>query len=713
MMSRKLIPLSIIVLVVIIPIFPAQGVEVLTKPISRPLPTLPEPVRPGDPLRVEITANMPLDISASLVSIFENVPLTLSDGPTEEGALWVLIFKVPDIRPDLYDLHINFTGKSYVQEHSVWVLEEWPESLVLSQISDIHQPYGGENFTHYIYEQNLLDPDLIFVTGDIVDVETIARAWDNLHGTMKYSNIPIYLEPGNHDYTNSAQFYKQYGGKTNYTVTIGDFFIVALDSHGGGYVRMEEIAWANKVLSENPDKVKIVCFHHPLFSGEYEEDLGTIKGGEITGNWQNVEELEDIMYFTWSQNMENAREILKVIQENDVNVILSGHVHRDLIYHLNEKHWFITTTTIGAGTSQYRGYRLLTIGTDGSITLDEYASTDIYNPPNSIPLEKIKYLYKQDNDGTSTEVSAIVWNDLEMTLNDVRLEYIVDNSIDPSSYTITPTPNSQEIKSATDGHHFIVYYDIPQQTTFTSTIYTEQDTTDPEITLHLPENYDEGISVLGAITATDVGWGVETVTASYSIDGSTWTDIPLTLSPIISPTEWTISFQEDYYEFTLPGEGEITVNVEVTDFAGNTATKQQTVSPTVPKPEPEPANIVYNSISASPSTAEIDEEITVTITLENKGDLSGTETVELKIDDELLDSETITIDGGATETVTFTITRDKAGTFTLQSGDKTTAITILEPEPEPEPIGGIPIPAIYVVLGIIAATYLISKGKII
>ena len=164
MMYRKLIPLSLIVLVVMMPIFPALGVEVITKPISRPLPTLPEPVRPGDPLRVEITANMPLDVSASLVSMYENVPLTLSSGPTEDGPLWILTFTVPDIQPDLYDLHINFTGKSYVQERSVWLLEEWPESLILSQISDIHQPYGGENFTQYIYEQNLLNPDLIFVT---------------------------------------------------------------------------------------------------------------------------------------------------------------------------------------------------------------------------------------------------------------------------------------------------------------------------------------------------------------------------------------------------------------------------------------------------------------------------------------------------------------------------------------------------------------------
>jgi hypothetical protein len=102
-----------------------------------------------------------------------------------------------------------------------------------------------------------------------------------------------------------------------------------------------------------------------------------------------------------------------------------------------------------------------------------------------------------------------------------------------------------------------------------------------------------------------------------------------------------------------------------------------------PEPEQEPANITYKSVSATPSTAEIGEELTVVITLENTGDLSVTEAVELNIDDEQIDGKTITVDGGTAETVDFTITRDTAGTFTLQAGDKTTTITIIEPEPDP------------------------------
>ncbi|MBD3171333.1 hypothetical protein GF326_02570 [Candidatus Bathyarchaeota archaeon] len=709
MKQRKLVLFTLIITVFLTPIFTAQGIKVITEPISKPLPTLPQSVLQGGTLRVETISNMPQDVSASLVSPYDEADLTLTEGPTDSDGTWILEFTVPMVRPGLYDLYITFTGTEYIQERSVWVMTEWPENLTISQISDIHQPYGGNNFTHYVYEQNLLNPDMIFVTGDIVDVETIRAAWENVQGTMKYSTVPIYFQPGNHDYTNGAQYYKQFGGKTNYTVTLGDFFIVSLNSHGGGYVKLDEIAWADNILSENQDKVKIIAFHHPLFSGEYEVDQGSLKGGEITGSWDNIEELEDIMYFTWSQNMDNAREMLKVIEENDVNIIMSGHVHRDLIYHLNDQHHFITTTTIGGGSGQYRGYRHITVGVDGLVQLDEYGETRKYDPPNSIPLENIKYLYKRSNDGTGTAASAIVKNDLSMTLEDAKLEFIVDKTLDPSAYTFTEEPKYYEVITSSEGHHFITYYDIPPESMFTTTISAEPDTTSPDITIHLPENYDEGTDVFGSISITDDGWGVEKINAEYSIDGSTWTSIPLDLAPKISPTEWIISYAEDYYEFTIPGEGEIELKVDATDFAGNTVSEQSTVYPTVPKPTTNLANITYDSITASSTTAEAGVPITITITLNNTGDKQGNETVELYINDELTDSETVTVEEGATETVSFTIKMDEAGTYNLVAGDKATIITVTEPEQEPS--GGIPVSPVFTVIGLISTVYLLSKRK--
>ena len=80
---------------------------------------------------------------------------------------------------------------------------------------------------------------------------------------MENSEEPIYLILGNYDDTDGDRFYKQYGGKTSFTLTIGDFFIIRLNSQGGGYVTMDQLVWADKVLSEQTDKVKIMAYHPP------------------------------------------------------------------------------------------------------------------------------------------------------------------------------------------------------------------------------------------------------------------------------------------------------------------------------------------------------------------------------------------------------------------------------------------------------------------
>lgn len=649
MKPSRVFLLSITVSILFAPIIGAMAIEEVTTPIARPLPSLPEPVLSEGLLRVEIVEE-PTSISASLVSEYVEASLSLSSGPDQVGSVWVVTFDVPDIRPGLYDLYITYSGEEHVQPRSVWVMDEWPTSLVISHITDIHQPYGGANFTQYIYEQNLLNPDMILVTGDVVDVETIRAAWENLQGTMEYSKVPIYLIPGNHDHTADSKYYQKYGGKNNYTLTIGDFFIVALNSHGGGYVTLEEIAWADKVLEENSDKYKIIAFHHPMFSGEYEEDGGTLTGGEFTGDWQNIEDLEDIMYFTWSQNMDNAREMLRVIEENDVDVILSGHVHRDLIYHMNDEHWFITTTTIGGGSGQYRGYREITVTDDGSISLDDYGTSNMYNPPNSVPLEKIKYLYKQANDGTETAASVIIENDLVMDLDDVQVEFVVDGSLDSSSYTINPEPDTQEIISVEGSHHFILTYDVPAETTFAATIFSEEDTEEPTIDLVLGELLDGSGAVSAIIEVSDSGWGVKNTEISYSLDGQTWNPIPVSLEPEISPTEWKISFSSDLFYTPEYDADEITFKVESVDFAGNTATEE--VTHTVAEPEPEP--------DTEPDTEPEQETDTDT----------GTE-----------------------------------------QGTETEPDTEPETEPEPDTGGGIPFPAAYMLIGVTGATILISLRK--
>ena len=693
--------LVLMTIAVLSPIAYTYALETVSDPVQRPMPSLPEPVIHGGQLPVQVKSSAePDNIEAKIWSKYEESSLTLDSAPILAGDIWTITFSVPGIRPGLYDLNLVYTENeklvNVTQKNSVWVMEDWPEELIISQISDIHQPYGADNFTNYIYEQNLLNPDMILVTGDVVDVETIRSAWENLQATMEMSDVPIFLLPGNHDHTDDAKFYKQYGGLTNYTVTIGDFFIIALNSHGGGYVNLDEIQWAERVLEENSDKVKIMAFHHPLLSSEYEEDQGTVTGGEVSGSWENIEELEELMYFTWSQNMDHAEEILRVIQENEVDMILAGHVHRDMVYILNNAHSFITTTTIGGGTSQYRGYRQITVYNDGTYQLDTYGEENKYNPPNSIPLDQIEYFYKKENDGTQNAVSASIHNNLEMNLEDVELEFIMDSSLDSSAYSFYPEePQSFEVITTQRGHSFITTIDVPRGSTYDLTIAAEEDTTDPEINLHLPQNYDEMTSPNAIIEVTDTGWGVKEVQAFYRSETITsWTPIELLQSPEIGVDEWDLSITTEYYEVPLEGTGEISVRVEAEDYAGNTATAEQTTTPTPETPEytltinSEPVNVEI-LINGNPKNTPYTESLLegpYTIEIQPSTTPDGTDYVFQEwADGETDTSMNITLDEDTTLNIIY-----------VEDVEET-------PPEEEEPQGGIPIPIMYIILGLAAA----------
>ncbi|MFA9496605.1 MAG: metallophosphoesterase, partial [Candidatus Bathyarchaeota archaeon] len=215
---------AILTLVIVFTLLPvgmllAYSAQPINDPITYPLPSLPDPVA-DNILTVMVTAGESASGWEAVISDEVNeytCTLTSSEFSKKE---WTLTFDVPDAEPELYDLALTYNGNTYTQERSVWVLDGAPDSITICQISDIHQPYGWLNFTQFIYEQNLLDPDMILASGDIVDVETIRAAWSNLQGTMENSEEPIYLIPGNHDDTDGNRFYKQYGGKTNFTLII-------------------------------------------------------------------------------------------------------------------------------------------------------------------------------------------------------------------------------------------------------------------------------------------------------------------------------------------------------------------------------------------------------------------------------------------------------------------------------------------------------------
>ena len=108
------------------------------------------------------------------------------------------------------------------------------------------------------------------------------------------------------------------------------------------FITLEELEWADKVLSENQRKVKIIMLHHPLLSNDYEDDAGTIKGGNIDGNWENIEALEVKI------KLDHIPNIVQTILNNGESITLLNS-DGSILYSSNEISEPYTISTVNDG----------------------------------------------------------------------------------------------------------------------------------------------------------------------------------------------------------------------------------------------------------------------------------------------------------------------------------------------------------------------------
>jgi hypothetical protein len=100
-----------------------------------------------------------------------------------------------------------------------------------------------------------------------------------------------------------------------------------------------------------------------------------------------------------------------------------------------------------------------------------------------------------------------------------------------------------------------------------------------------------------------------------------------------------------------------------------------------------PAAFAASNLSVTPAEVGIGEEVTISALITNSGDLTDSYEAVLKIDGAEVARGEVTLIGGASETVTFTTTRDAAGTYAVSidglSGTFTVKAAPAPPAPAP------------------------------
>jgi chitodextrinase len=157
-----------------------------------------------------------------------------------------------------------------------------------------------------------------------------------------------------------------------------------------------------------------------------------------------------------------------------------------------------------------------------------------------------------------------------------------------------------------------------------------------------PTEIELGEGVTISVLVTNVGEETGARTVTLSVEGE-----PITFEVTLEGGE----SEELEFEFFPVSEG--TYVVEVDDLVGGFTVE----SPPTPL---KPAEFIISGLTVSPTEVSEGEEVTVSVTVTNIGEMNGTHTLEIEIDGEKLEGQPIetALEGGASTTVTTTVTEE-------------------------------------------------------
>ena len=570
-------------------------------------PTLayPEPVVAGGNMTVRIilsNTTEPTGFTLRLYNDYNTYDLNFASDVNKIKATysplwgaWIVNFTIgKDIKPGFYSYEIKFTagGKNYdiVMPHAVWVLKSWPHALKILVTGDTKTPAGRPYWFEMVEEANLVHPDLFIFDGDEVDRPTMSSAWKYFMEGWLSLNIPSYAVIGNHEFSqaNVAHIWDQIMGYRNYTVTIGKFLIIGLNSGFTGWIPMDQLKWAENVLKHNPDKVKIMVWHHPLFGYKIRDDKIAVIKVNSTNDFDKLFK-EGYIYGSWSDHEAEAKYLFTMILKYGVHLVFTAHTHTDInnmVIYNGSKYYFITMSGVpyDVRAGDKRGFRLFYIYDNGTFT----ANTLTYPPgaplnqyPNSIWIDSgegvipyilgyLDYYYTPANDGAHHAVSFKAINHLNMTFHNIFIQFKLPKDTPINKYKITPQPKNYTIIEGSK-YYFVRIngVDLKPNSEVTYTIYSTQDKDKPKIADVELTNPTGSKWFKVVATATDNGWGVKDISLTYN-KGNGWEPVK-----IVDINTWDSNHNgAASYTFWIKGlTNGAKVNITVTDFAGHTTSK--------------------------------------------------------------------------------------------------------------------------------------------
>lgn len=186
-------------------------------------------------------------------------------------------------------------------------------------------------------------------------------------------------------------------------------------------------------------------------------------------------------------------------------------------------------------------------------------------------------------------------------------------------------------------------------------------------------SYKRSVGDLSKVDITFTGTGIALIyvtdnaggVAEVRIDGTSIQEIPMNSLVTVTQVKKIIAtnLANTQHVMTIEFIGPLSVGYHITVDAVEIYTPTQ-------------AMFTISNISISPPTVGVNQPVTISADVTNNGELEGTYTMTLKIDDAIVDNKDVVVAGGATETISFTVSKDTPGVYAVAVDDQKGFFTV-------------------------------------
>ncbi|MGC8982181.1 MAG: metallophosphoesterase family protein [Desulfurococcaceae archaeon] len=441
----------------------------------------------------------------------------------------------------VYDLVIQ-GPTSLVIPRSLWVVKELPRVIRIVVMSDLHFGSGPTTVAQGdIYRfsaatiASAVNPTLILWAGDVSDhASEYETKLAQVYRYMMLHEYPVFGVPGNHDHPGS--WHALYLGPTRWASVVGGkLLIIGIYTNpyfvSDNIITWDEIQFLEQALANYSSvPYKIIVTHYPMFYCEPE--------CTVVASYDDEEVLKPFapgvntpVSSYWSVNMTAFRYVLKLIEDYNVTVVVSGHIHRDqtIVYksrRTNTTTYFITTTTAAQSAATYQGIRVFELDLEsGEVKLMEVPGVGRRSIPVSYLNFGVSVKVLQSSSAYSVSITNMLpW--LNLTVERVlalpwstdSLWFKLVNSTRGSSASLELLLPPGKNPAGASWAYVTLKLSINSGGSVTFVVYQEPDTAQPSISLF---SWTPRVPVLNRTltvyySISDAGWGVDPVRVSVS-----------------------------------------------------------------------------------------------------------------------------------------------------------------------------------------------------